>query len=1141
MYQHGFSFEQWVVTPNDGVVSGPYGASKLEPRVMAVLVDLAAHAPEVVSRYELIDRVWRGAIVGDEVLSRCIYQARRALGESSRNPHFIETVPKHGYRLNATVSDLADLSGTAAGKWREGSPFQGLQSFDVEHAPVFFGRTRATREALAALLQQATLGKPFLLLLGASGVGKSSLARAGILHNLVHRTANGETHNWCQSIFRPGDNPQGPIFALADAIDGGLQSSGSKTRLIGDALRNYSTAGDHAITDAIEKSIGPTERLAIVVDQMEEVFGASRVDDDQRHAFFNALETIATEGRCWIVATMRSEFYPNCVGYPALMRLKKGGGQYDVGPMRPGEILQSIQLPALASGLQYEKDPETGQGLDEILYEAAVDEPKALPLLQFTLQALYDERSADGKLTCIAYEALGGIQGSLARRAETVFDQLPGAQQDMLPQVAARLVRNVDGHDSAASSLISDFPSDDAKALINAFVDARLFSSELGAQRQPRISVTHEALLTSWPRIRNWLDRNREMIHIRGRVEAALERWVSDGQRADLLLPRGKSLEEARLLLDAPGIELNSQERKFIISSHRRAMKRRFWERAAVATLGVLAIVAAGLGWQANMQREIAIEQSAIADREALAATETAEFLIDIFEAADPSESTAGQLTAKRILDHGVERLDEGLVGQTALRTRIRALVARAYKGIGLYNDAESLLRQALNEASGLADFSERERLAIRFELANVLFEHGRLDESEALHAEVRAARLDQFGENDIDTMSSMAVLAHELWRNGDISAAANLFKKILSIRRDLLGDSHRQVSELLSTLGTLYYMQGVRDEAEVYYREAADQARSIYGNRHVSTAIALSNLAIVESDPEVRELLLLESLSIRQDAFGTNHHLVARAEEILANFYAEQGQTERADSLFRQAVAKLENADERTPVLPRVQNKYARFLQSQQRFTEALDVFAAAHRNFAEMVGIGHRWTLTVRTNQAYLLYIMSDIEAAENMLREAIAIAESVESVSPVVVADIKKQLAEIELDNGEMDEAIKLAEYSTSIYREDPDVHRVSLATSLGILARARLALGEPDLALASADRALALSSDDTPLAMADYLSISGLAQVALGDCASGLPLLDSAKTAISELLAPDRRKTGIERRISQGRSLCGDSSE
>jgi len=411
MYQHGFSFEQWVVTPSDGVVSGPYGETKLEPRVMAVLVDLAANAREVVSRNELIDRVWQGTVVGDEVLSRCIYQVRQALGETSRNPHFIETVPKRGYRLNATVLDLAELSGTATGHWREGSPFRGLQSFDVEHAPVFFGRTRATREALAALLQQAKLGKPFLLLLGASGVGKSSLARAGILHNLVQSTANGDANYWYQCVFRPGDNPQGPIFALADAIDSGLQSKGSNASVIGDALRNYSTAGPRAIANAIENCIAADERLAIVVDQMEDIFAASRADDDQRHAFVNALESMAAGGRCWIVAAMRSEFYPRCVGYPALMRLKKGGGQYDVGPLRPSEILQTIQLPALASGLEYEKDPETGQGLDEILYEAAIDRPKLLPLLEFTLQALYDERSSDGKLTCDAYRALGGIQG----------------------------------------------------------------------------------------------------------------------------------------------------------------------------------------------------------------------------------------------------------------------------------------------------------------------------------------------------------------------------------------------------------------------------------------------------------------------------------------------------------------------------------------------------------------------------------------------------------------------------------------------------------------------------------------------------------------------------------------------------------
>lgn len=1128
MLEQGFSFEQWVVTPADGVVSGPFGETKLEPKVMEVFVHLAGRAGEVVSRNELIDTVWRGAIVGDEVLSRCVYQVRRALGESSRDAHFLETVPKRGYRLNAAVVDIAETSVAATGHWREGSPFRGLHAFDLVHAPVFFGRARATREALAALELQASLGKNFLLLIGASGVGKSSLARAGILRHLMQPDTVPGVRRWRHDVFRPGDSPGGPLEALAAALARALGAGD-----VADQVR--AAPGPDRLAEVLAGKLGDGERIALVADQLEEAFSTRDVSDEQRAAFFDALEALASTGLCWVIATLRSDFYPQCSTWPALMRLKKGGGQYDVRPLTPNEIRQTVVLPAQAAGLTFERDAETGQSLDDVLHDSAAAEPRLLPLLEFTLQALYDERTPDGRLTFDAYRALGGIEGSIARRADAIFAELPPAQRDALPRVLARLVRVTDARVSTASQALAEFAGEDSRALIQAFVDARLFNAELDARKQARIGITHEALLTHWPRAREWIAENREMIRVQERIADANARWEAEGRRDDLLLPRGKSLEEARALAAATGIELTALERDYIDASVRRAARRRFWERAAAAGLAGLSIVAGGAAWLAGEQRDLAVEQTAIAEREAEAAKETAEFLIDIFETADPSESTGGALTARRILDQGVARLDEGLEGQDALRTRLRALVGRAYKGIGLYGDAESLLRQAVEEIPEIEDLDDRDRLSILYELADLLSARGEWQESVAIHERVLDERLQLFGERDVDTATSLVARAHAVWRNGQVAEAEALFEKVLGIRRELLGDAHRDVVNVLSTLGTLHFQQGLRTEAAAYYGEAVSLAPSAYGARHVGTAIAISNLAAVESDPARREALLLESLSIRREVLGEEHPVVARALDILAGFYAEQDDAERAEELYLQAIDIL-LAGEEAIVRPTVQYHYGQFLHAQQRIAEAIAMYRIALEQYEQKLGAAHAYPAYVRVQLADAYLVAGDLRTAESVLRESLANRESAPA-GDMSIANTELALARVRLAAGDTPRATELARSAAQTYEADLDQHRVSLAAALGVIAEAQLADGDTDAALANATRAVELGDSGLAWSTSGYRALAGAAMARAGDCEAGIAEIEAAFAILPSTVIAKRDRERVSDRLEAALRACG----
>ena len=161
----------------------------------------------------------------------------------------------------------------------------------------------------------------------------------------------------------------------------------------------------------------PVTRLALVVDQMEELFSADRVNEQQRTGFIKALAAAGTSGHVWIIGTMRSDFYPRCADLPELAALKAGAGQFDLlPPDGPYELAQMIGDPARAAGLRFE-EKATGERLDHVLQETTLRDPQALPLLEFTLAELYKLCSRDEApgeavvLTFAAYDQLGGGRG----------------------------------------------------------------------------------------------------------------------------------------------------------------------------------------------------------------------------------------------------------------------------------------------------------------------------------------------------------------------------------------------------------------------------------------------------------------------------------------------------------------------------------------------------------------------------------------------------------------------------------------------------------------------------------------------------------------------------------------------------------
>ena len=443
-------------------------------------------------------------------------------------------------------------------------PFKGLASFEAADAPYFFGRDRLVAELVARLV-----GAPLLGVVGPSGSGKSSVVRAGLLPALASGVLPGR-ETWPRKLIRPGEHPLREIERATADLD-------------------------------------PNARVILAVDQFEETFTACR-DEDERSIFIDELVRVAQgpEGSAVVVA-LRADFYGRCAAYPKLSRLL-AANHVLVGSMRRGQLRQVIDRPAERVGLHVEPD------LVEALVGDVEDEPGALPLLSTALLELWQRRD-NGCLRLAAYEQTGGVLGAVARLAEDAFGQLDERQQALARTVLLRLAEvepegGVERRRLALEELERE-GGEDAASVIDLLADARLLTVSAGA-----VEFAHEALLREWPRLREWIEDDREDLKVHRNLSGAAEEWIRLG-RDEGALYRGARLAEAGEWAERGDPGPSEQEREFLHASQERRKKERAIRRryiriafagliTALAAITAVAIVALYQGREAGRQRDIA-------------------------------------------------------------------------------------------------------------------------------------------------------------------------------------------------------------------------------------------------------------------------------------------------------------------------------------------------------------------------------------------------------------------------------------------------------------------------------------------------------------------------------------------------------
>lgn len=473
-------------------------------------------------------------------------------------------------------------------------PFKGLEFFDEKDADLFFGREQLTTKLVRDLRERNFLA----VVVGASGSGKSSIVRAGVVPALKKGMPGAEDSlsphapkPWTIHVLTPSAHP---LQALATALTQDVESVTATATLIDDltqdpralhlfllrqrADNNSASVLSHPPSVA-SRSLGsysvPTNRpskppfgesfvnghVLIVIDQFEEIFTLCR-DEYEREAFIDNLLTAlsyADDGSLTVLLTIRADFYAHLAQYPEL-RDAVARHQEFIGPMTSEELRRAMEGPARIAGWDFEP------GLVDLYLRDVGEEPGALPLLSHALLETWKRRSGH-TLTLKGYHDAGGVRGAIAQTAETTYQQLSSQEQAIARNIFLRLTELGEGTEDTRrrASFAELVPQDESAASVNGVL-RRLADARLVTLNADTAEVAHEALIREWPQLREWLNQDRDGLRLHRQITEAAQEWEML-ERDTGALYRGARLSQAREWANLNPYTLNSDERAFLEAS----------------------------------------------------------------------------------------------------------------------------------------------------------------------------------------------------------------------------------------------------------------------------------------------------------------------------------------------------------------------------------------------------------------------------------------------------------------------------------------------------------------------------------------------------------------------------------------------
>lgn len=487
------------------------------------------------------------------------------------------------------------------------APFLGLQYFDEKDAGRFFGR-----ETLVAKIVSRLAGDRFLTVIGASGSGKSSVVRAGVIPALRRgeRLADGslpptDSGQWDIRILTPSAHP---LEALAASLTRDSESVSAAVILRADLEQDSRSL---ALAARRLLSQNGSKHLLLVIDQFEEIFTQCKQDEERTAFLENLLNAVHPKNPqpVSILLTLRADFYAQLARHEGL-RERVAQHQEFIGAMNRDELTRAILQPAALGNWKVQA------GLVEVLLDDLGSEPGALPLLSHALLETWKRRRGR-VMTVSGYTAAGGVQGSIAQTAETVFRQrLTPAQQPIARMIFIKLAEMgesaLDTRRRAAFSELMTRATDPATidAVLNILTEARLVTTGTLEPGEVRVvEVAHEALIREWPTLREWLDQNRAGLILHRQLTEDANDWLKlerdsgalyRGARLNQMLAWAGEHADLISLLEVEFLESSQQVAREEAEQARKLARARTVQVALGSAAGLLVVAVIGLILAAN-------------------------------------------------------------------------------------------------------------------------------------------------------------------------------------------------------------------------------------------------------------------------------------------------------------------------------------------------------------------------------------------------------------------------------------------------------------------------------------------------------------------------------------------------------------